>query len=44
VTVIVCALVTGVGAVYNPLAEMVPTTGLIDQVTATGEPPYVAEY
>jgi len=44
VTVTVCALVTSVGAVYNPPADMVPTAGLIDQVTATGEPPYVAEY
>ncbi len=33
VTVIRCVLVTEPGAVYNPELEMLPTLGLMDQVT-----------
>ena len=33
-TVTVCELVIEAGAVYRPAAVMLPTTGLIDQVTA----------
>jgi hypothetical protein len=34
VTVTVCEELTDAGAVYSPLVEIVPTDGLIDQVTA----------
>jgi hypothetical protein len=37
VTVIVVCVVTLLGAVYEPLAEMLPVTGLTDQVTLTPE-------
>jgi hypothetical protein len=39
VMVTVCAAVTGFGAVYRPLALIVPTLGLIDQVTPLLTPP-----
>ena len=39
VTVTLCAAVTGFGAVYRPVALIVPTLGLIDQVTPLFTPP-----
>src|SRR3954453_5292908 len=33
-TVTVCALATAAGAVYNPVAEIVPTAGVTDHATA----------
>ena len=44
VTVTVCWLATRFGAVYSPLVDIVPTVGLIDQVTAVlGVPKTEAE-